>query len=167
MKLLSFYYHIRAFFKRIILFFIFRNKLCIGSHTTWRKSLSITIGKKGIIKIGKNCFFNNYCSVNALQEINIGDGTLFGENVKLYDHNHRFRNTDVPIKAQGYKTAPIRIGSHCWIGSNVVILKGVTIGNNCVIGAGSVITQNIPSNSVVTLKENILKTNKLVKGCNQ
>ncbi|MDN0066650.1 DapH/DapD/GlmU-related protein [Bacteroides gallinaceum] len=38
---------------------------------------------------------------------------------------------------------------HCWIGSNVVILKGVTIGNNCVIEAGCVVYKDVPDNSVV------------------
>ncbi len=28
-------------------------------------------------------FFNNYCSVCAQNEICIGDGTIFGENVKI------------------------------------------------------------------------------------
>ena len=83
-------------------------------------------------------FFNNYCSVCAQNEICIGDGTIFGENVKIYDHNHVYKDPSVLIKHQGYTSAPIHIGKHCWIGSNVTILKGVTIGDNCVIGAGCV-----------------------------
>ena len=43
---------------------------------------------------------------------------------------------------------PIRIGNDVWIGSNVVVLPGVTIGNNVVIGAGSVVTKDIPDNVV-------------------
>ena len=43
---------------------------------------------------------------------------------------------------------PVTIKDHVWIGSNVVIMPGVTIGENCVIGAGSVVTHDIPANSV-------------------
>ncbi|WP_306460486.1 DapH/DapD/GlmU-related protein, partial [Streptococcus pneumoniae] len=48
-----------------------------------------------------------------------------------------------------WTTAPIRVGRDCWIGSNVTILKGVTIGDNTIIRAGCLIRNDIPSNSVV------------------
>ena len=43
---------------------------------------------------------------------------------------------------------PVRIGNDVWLGSNVVVLPGVTIGSNVVIGAGSVVTHDIPDNSL-------------------
>ena len=60
------------------------------------------------------------------------------------------------IKHQGYTSAPIVIGKHCWIGSNVTILKGVTIGDNCVIGAGCVIHKDVPANSIVVNKQELI-----------
>lgn len=64
---------------------------------------------------------------------------------------------------------PIIVGDNVFIGTNSVILPGVTIGSNVVVGACSVITKNIPSNSVAAgiparviktieeYKENVLK----------
>lgn len=75
--------------------------------------------------------------------------------MKIYDHNHCYKDTNVPIKDQGYTSAPIMIGKHCWIGSNVIILKGVTIGDNCVIGAGCTIYKDVPDNSVVINQQNL------------
>jgi acetyltransferase-like isoleucine patch superfamily enzyme len=43
---------------------------------------------------------------------------------------------------------PIRIGSNVFIGSDTIILPGVTIGDNCIIGAGSVVTRDIPDGTV-------------------
>ena len=37
-------------------------------------------------------------------------------------------------------TAPVIIGNHVWIGSRVIINKGVEIADNSVIAAGSVVT---------------------------
>lgn len=42
------------------------------------------------------------------------------------------------------------IGNNIYFGTNVTVLKGVTIGDNCVIGSGSIVTKSIPANSVVT-----------------
>ena len=159
MILFKLIYHIRAFIIKFILksFYSFGNsKLVIGKHVTFRKGFSVMIDKGGIINIGNNVFFNNYCTLDAVQQIIIGDGTIFGEGVKIYDHNHRYRDTTVPIKEQGYTSSPVKIGNHCWIASNVVILKGVNIGNNCVIGAGCVIYKDIPDNTVVYSEQNLI-----------
>ena len=42
------------------------------------------------------------------------------------------------------------IGNNVYFGTDVIILKGVTIGDNCIIGAGSVVSRSIPANSVAT-----------------
>lgn len=157
MKIFSAWYHMSALVKKIFLKVLYTNRLKIGSKTTWRRNLSIIIEENASIEIGNKCFFNNECSLVARDKIKIGDGTLFGENVKVYDHNHRFNKINVPIKNQGYTIKAISIGKHCWIGSNVVILKGVHIGDNCVIGAGIVVDKDIPHNTIVSRDANNLK----------
>ena len=141
---------------RIYYRIIYGSKLRIGKNFQFRKGFGLLIYSEGGVKISDNVFFNNYCSICALNEVIIGEGTIFGENVKIYDHNHIYSNPDIPIKDQGYTSAPIHIGKHCWIGSNVSILKGVTIGDNCVIGAGCVIYGNIPSNSIVINRQELI-----------
>ena len=124
----------------------------IGKNVTWRSNFSVMISKKGYIEIGDNCFFNNGCSLNANKYIHIGEGTIFGENVKVYDHNHRFIDFKKPIKEQGFSDGQVIIGKHCWIVSNVVLLKDTYIGDNCVIGAGCVVDGEIQDNTLVKNK---------------
>jgi len=92
-------------------------------------------------------FINNSCSFNCMERIEIGAGTMMGEGVRFYDHDHVY--TAEKIEKWQWTTAPIRVGRDCWIGSNVTILKGVTIGDNTIIGAGCLIRNDIPANSVV------------------
>ena len=92
-------------------------------------------------------FINNSCSFNCMERIEIGAGALMGEGVRFYDHDHVY--TAEKIEKWQWTTAPIRVGRDCWIGSNVTILKGVTIGENTIIGAGCLIRNDIPANSVV------------------
>ena len=86
-----------------------------------------------------------------MKRIEIGDCTVIGENVKFYDHNYHISDKSTPIVSQGHSTEKIIIGKNCWIGSNVVILKGVTIGDNTIIGAGCVIDKSIPANTIVKM----------------
>jgi len=122
----------------------------------FRKNFYILIKDEGKLEIGKACFFNNGCSINCLGSISIGNYCLFGENVKLYDHNHRFINKKVLIKDQGFTIGNIIIGDNCWIGSNVVILKDVVIGDNVIIGANTLVYKSIQSNTIVKTKSEMV-----------
>lgn len=124
-------------------------------NSTFRTGFHLVIEQQGGVKIGNHCFFNNYCTLASQSGIEIGDGTLFGENVKVYDHNHCYKDVTIPIKEQGYTSAPIKIGKHCWIASNVVILKGVTIGDNCCIGAGCVVYKDVPAGTTLINKQEL------------
>lgn len=135
---------------------MYKNKVVFGKKIGILKGFNIVIGKKGKLIIGNNVFFNNYCSVNCLSNINIGDGCIFGEGVKLYDHNHEYKDINLLIKQQGFKRGKITIGKNCWIGSNVVILNNVNIGDNVIIGANCLIYKSIPSNSIVKNNSGLL-----------
>ena len=101
------------------------------------------------MKIGNNAFFNHGCSLNSLNSITVGNGCIFGENVKVYDHNHVFSLENVPYRKSGFSTGRIAIGNDVWVCANVVICKGVTIGDGSVIGAGSVVRADVPANTIL------------------
>lgn len=119
-----------------------------GYRLTTRDFFYIRVCGGGQVHIGNNCFFNNFCSLNIVESIEIGNDCIFGENVRIYDHNHIFSNQNVLIRKQGISSKSVIIGNNCWVGSNVTILQGVHIGANSVIGAGSVVYKNIPENSI-------------------
>lgn len=149
MFVIKLWLHVCAIIKGILYRLIFRKKLSLGNNITWRRRFNIIIDNNGKVVIGNNCFFNNDCSINCLNSISIGENSIFGENVRIYDHNHKFCDEFTSIKEQGYSIGTVSIGDNCWIGSNVVILKGTEIGNHCVIAAGTVISDKIPSNTIV------------------
>lgn len=105
----------------------------------------------GQVSIGDGVFFNNDCSLNAMQAITIGAGTLFGEGVKVYDHDHLI-GEDGRVSKDAFATAAVAIGSQCWIGSNAVILKGVTLCDGVTIGAGAIVASSIEVPGVYVAK---------------
>lgn len=133
-------------------------KVSIGSNFDIRNGVHILVHNNAALEIGDNVFMNNFCSVNCLEHIKIGDNTLLGENVKIYDHNHAYARSQNGLKVSHneFTKAPVNIGKNCWLGSNVTILKGVTIGDNCIIGAGCTIYKDIPANSTVVNQQELI-----------
>lgn len=149
MLLLKIYWRTKAAFKKLCFKLMFGKRFSVGKNTTFRPGFGLYLEKGASVRIGSNCFFNRGCSINCLGHVEIGDYTIFGENVKIYDQNHRFRDKDTLIREQGFSVSPVSIGRNCWICTNAVILEGVTIGDNCVIGAGSIVYKDVPADSVV------------------
>ena len=79
---------------------------------------------------------------------------MLGPKCSLFAENHVFSDTATTIKSQGVNQKGIVVEDDCWIGSNCVILDGVTIGAGSVIGAGAIITKDIPAGSIVIDKKN-------------
>ena len=77
---------------------------------------------------------------------------MFGENVLVYDHDHKIDNGK-PLRNE-FILKDITIENDCWIGSNVVINKGVKIGRNSVVASGCVITKDVPPNTTIIQRRN-------------
>jgi len=136
---------------------LYGKRIKFGKNVNVRGKLRIRIDKNAQLIIKDNCFFNNGCSINVKEKVEIGSNTIFGEDIKIYDHNHVF-NKDTLIRKSGYSVSPIVIGDNSWICSNVVILKGVNVGNNCVIAANEIVKENIKDNILfVDGKQNKIK----------
>lgn len=117
------------------------------------------------IKIGRDVFINSCCHFQDQGGIKIGEGTLIGHNVVLATIDHDL----APAMNRKNHYAPIKIGSHVWIGSNATVLSGVTVGDWAVIAAGAVVTRDVPPMTVVggvparTLK--IVSENDIIPIC--
>lgn len=127
--------------------------LIVGSNVICRNFENFHVSSGKLI-LHDGVFINNSCSFNCMERIEIGSGTMMGEGVRFYDHDHIY--TAEKIEKWQWTTAPIRVGRDCWIGSNVTILKGVTIGDNTIIGAGCLVRKDIPANSVVYNDGNLI-----------
>ena len=97
------------------------------------------------IHLGKNVFINSGCRFQDQGGIYIGDNVLIGHNVVLATLNHN----ENPKKRGNLIPAQIKIGNDVWVGSNAVILSGVTIGDGAIIAAGAVVTKDVGENTIV------------------
>lgn len=121
-----------------------------GTLTVWKK--------EGEIIIGKNSYIGLDSRVWSAKKITIGDNVQIAHNVNIFDNNIHsispfirskefilhYENDDSELKGE-----EVNIENNVWIGTQVVVLKGVTIGENSIVGSGSVVTKSIPPNKIV------------------
>lgn len=99
------------------------------------------------IKIGHH----SGLGINSLiqENVEIGNYVMMGPNVSIYTKNHK-TSLEKPMIFQGFEEAKkVIIKDDVWIGSNVIILPGVTIESGAIIGAGSVVTKDVLKNTIV------------------
>lgn len=126
-------------------FWIHSNGTCDLGRKTWISENTIFECGGGKLTLGYNNFFNSNCRISAIESITIGDNNLFGPNVIIIDHDHKYNDSEILICKQGFNKAPVIIGSNVWIGGNVTICKGVKICDRVVVGANSVVKNSITS----------------------
>ena len=100
----------------------------------------------GDVIIGDYTRIGLHCTI--IGPVNIGNHVNLAQGITVTALNHNFADGELRIDQQGVSTQPVSIGDDVWIGTNAVILPGVTIGKHVVIAAGAVVTKDIPDNSL-------------------
>lgn len=117
---------------------------------------------QGTIKIGDNTTINGpgteFHGVSS--GIEIGKFCSIARHTAMQDHNHDVNHITTYFIKHNVFNEPSRkndmiskgkivIGNDVWIGTQSVILAGVTIGNGAVIAANSVVTTDVPPYAIV------------------
>jgi len=100
--------------------------------------VEISCARGARLSFGNHVFLNQGVRIACSREITIGDHVLIGDETVILDNDYH-GVADSPAKA-----AAVRIESDVWLGSRVMVLRGVTIGRGSVVGAGAVVTRSIP-----------------------
>ena len=122
----------------------------------WERAKSLGFGERssiyhnsyvyGDVKVGKSTWIGPYTLLDGSGDLVIGDYCSISAGVHIYTHD-TVRWAVSGGKAE-YERAPVRIGNCCYIGSQTIIAKGVTVGDHCVIGACSFVNRDIPSYAI-------------------
>lgn len=63
--------------------------------------------------------------------------------------NNSFLSREPYVSNRLVQTQPVLIEDDVWVGTNAVIMPGLTIGSGSIVGAGAVVTRDVPPFSVV------------------
>lgn len=100
----------------------------------------------------KKLLIGNFCSIASGVKFFL-DGEHNKSFITTYPVNSVFFHKQEEI---GVSKGNIVIEDDVWIGSNCLILSGVTIGKGAIIAAGSVVTKDVPPYAIYT-------TNRIIK----
>ena len=121
-------------------------------------------------RIGERCFigagaylqgrFDGRCVIG--DNVWIGPGSYFdardlvledyvgwGPGAKVLGSAHTGAPADVPIVKTDLEIRPVRVRAWADIGTNAVLLPGVTVGKGAIVGAGAVVTKDVAPFAVV------------------
>jgi acetyltransferase-like isoleucine patch superfamily enzyme len=114
----------------------------IGSHLALRGRVArceIGADRNALLKIGERVFINQGTTIVAACYIEIGDDTMIGDFVAIYDSNYHRVDPYQPVRS-----SPVIIGSNVWLGHGVVVLPGSKVGDHTVVAAGSIVRGELP-----------------------
>ena len=102
----------------------------------------------GKCRIGPGSWIGPQAFLDA-RDLVIGEHVGWGPGAKLLGSAHVAEPIDRPIIETDLEVRPVVIGDWADIGTNAVILPGVTIGKGAIVGAGAVVTEDVAPFSVV------------------
>jgi acetyltransferase-like isoleucine patch superfamily enzyme len=111
----------------------------------------VVIGEQAVIQgrfdgrciIGDKVWIGAQAFLDA-RDVQIGDHVGWGPGAKLLGSVHSGYPTDVPIIATDLIILPVIIEAEADIGTNAVLLPGVSVGRGAMVGAGAVVTRDVP-----------------------
>ena len=118
-------------------------RIVVGNCVSIDSGARLQVAHEATLAIGDRVGIGPYNFLNALDDLTIGSDTMFGPLMSVNCGDHGTERCS-PMREQLGTYAPVCIGSDCWLGSMVVVTKGVTIGDGAIIGAGSVVTCDVP-----------------------
>lgn len=106
--------------------------------------------KSGVLEVGENCAIGSNVEIICHKaNIVISDGVRIASGTKFITNNHVYSDITKSVIDQPFIHQDIIIGKNVWIGTNAIILPGVSVGEGAIVAAGAVVTKDVRSFDIV------------------
>lgn len=122
-------------------------------HSLWQSGLStrpgVTVVSPQSLSLGRNCHIGTGSFLDARGGLEIGDGTIFSDDVAVLTYNHNLRDRRLLPYDERIEKKKVLIGRGCWLGRGVLVAPGATIGVGAAVGMGTVVAGIVADNTLV------------------
>lgn len=109
----------------------------------------VTIRGPEGLKVGDHSGIGALSVVTCSGGVTIGDNVMIGYGCRVMSANHRVLPVGQNFRYAGHTTAPVHLKDGCWLGTNTIVLPGVTVGEGAVVAAGSLVMRDVADFSYV------------------
>jgi acetyltransferase-like isoleucine patch superfamily enzyme len=125
------------------------NNVKIGDNTKIAKRCSVYGSPENILEIGND----SYIGMNSILSGFVAK-IVIGSNVSIAQNVNIMADSGPNASAALQKIFPlikgsVKIGDHCWIGTNSIIMPSVNLGEFCIVAANSFVNKSFPAYSMV------------------
>ena len=106
----------------------------------------LVIGERAELEVGEGTYLSGAATILARRSVTIGKNCAIGWHATIMDSDMHFLEVDGEWRPD---TAPVTIEDGVWLGSDVRILKGITIGEGAVVATGAVVTNDVEPHTLV------------------
>lgn len=127
--------------------------ISIGHHSIIDDFVLIIAAQNGL-SIGKFVHIASFCSITGkggaiLQDFSgLAAGVRIATSDEDYAKGTSLTNPTIFSEFRSVRHEQVTLEKHAIVGTNSVILPGVTIGKGCAVGANSVVTKDLPPWSI-------------------
>lgn len=97
------------------------------------------------IRCGRHVLIGPGATIGAMAEVTLGDHARISKGVVIETAGLALSG-QLPYK---HIALPIHIGEGVWVGTNAIILGGVTVGCRAVVAAGAIVTKDVAAGTIV------------------
>ena len=97
-----------------------------------------------------NVITGKFCSIGNGARIGLGQHPKnFTSTHPSFYSNSNQTNLNIRHISDFVEAKSITLGNDVWIGSNSLVMDGISIGDGAIVGAGAVVTKNVPPYAIV------------------
>ncbi|MGJ7442784.1 acyltransferase [Aquipuribacter sp. MA13-6] len=104
---------------------------------------------EGTLRLRDKVVLGSDVRITCWLDVDVGAATLLADWCYLADFDHVHDDVDRPVKDQGIRKSPVRIGEGSWLGLRSSVLRGSDLGRGTVVAAHAVVRGRHPDDVVL------------------